>query len=224
MTDRSSKQNPFLIGSSQPQVNGDITFAKRSKVECALPININLGCGDQRIDNYIGLDRIPKAGVDVTCDLEHPLPLATGVVDKVYAKSLLEHINNLEALLNDVQRTLKLDGMFQIYVPHWSNPFYYSDYTHVRFFGLATFDYFINPSKQIYRRVPDYTELGYEVITVRLLFESPFKLIRWAMKAFQWVINQNTNLQIFYEFHMSHLIPCYAIEFVLKKSVNEGDA
>jgi predicted SAM-dependent methyltransferase len=193
-------------------------------MENDLPININLGCGEQQIDNYIGLDLVPTTSVDVICDLEHPLPLATGVVDKVYAKSLLEHIDNLEALLTEVQRVLKLNGRFHIYVPHWSNPLYYSDYTHMRFFGLATFDYFLSPNKQMYRRVPVYTELQFEVINVRLLFESPFKLIRWLMKAFQWAINQNTDLQFFYEFHMSHLIPCYAIEFNLKRSDKQSDA
>ena len=189
-----------------------------------MPININLGCGDKQIDNHIGLDFLPRAGVDVICDLEHPLPLGTGIVDSVYAKSLLEHIDNLEALLIDVQRVLKIDGTFHIYVPHWSNPFYYSDYTHVRFFGLATFDYFIKSSKQIYRRVPVYTELQYEVNNVCLLFESPFSLLRWIMKAFQWAINQNVGLQTFYEFHISHLIPCYAIEFILKRTVTQDDA
>ena len=188
-----------------------------------MPKYINLGCGDQHINNYIGLDLLPRSGVEVICDLEHPLPLATGVVDSVYAKSLLEHINNLEALLKEVQRILKINGTFHIYVPHWSNPFYYSDYTHVRFFGLATFDYFINPSKQIYCRVPVYIELQYEVNNVRLLFESPFRLIRWIMKVFQLAINQNIGLQTFYEFHISHLIPCYAIEFILKRTVPQGD-
>jgi predicted SAM-dependent methyltransferase len=203
--------------------NGDTIIANQSPEENAMPININLGCGDQQINDYIGLDLLSRAGVDVICDLEHPLPLANGVVDRVYAKSLLEHIDNLEALLKDVQRILKSNGMFQIYVPHWSNPFYYSDYSHVRFFGLATFDYFINTSKQTYRRVPVYTELQYEVNSVRLLFESPFSLLRRIMKVFQWAINQNVGLQTFYEFHISHLIPCYAIEFILKRTDTQSD-
>lgn len=182
-----------------------------------MPIQLNLGCGDQQLPGYIGLDRLRGNGVDVICDLNYPLPIAANSVDHVYAKSLLEHIADLEQLLAEVQRVLKLSGEIYFYVPHWNNPFYYSDYTHLRFFGLASFDYFSDPDRQLYRHVPTYSDIRLQTLSVRLLFKSPFRLLHWSLKAAQWLINRTRTGQLFYEFHLSALLPCYALEFRLQK-------
>ena len=184
--------------------------------EDGLPVQINLGCGNQRLPGYFGLDRLRQAGTDLICDLNRPLPLASHSVDHVAAKSLLEHIDQLETLLAEVLRVLKPGGAFYVYVPHWSNPFYYSDYTHRRFFGLATFDYFADVPDQIYRRVPVYTSLRFQTAGVRLIFKSPFGCLTWLMKGFQWIVNRSVPLQLLYEFHLSSFVPCYAIEYVLR--------
>ena len=181
-----------------------------------MAIRINLGCGDQRLLGYnIGLDILRRAGTDVICDLNVSIPLANASVEHVRAKSLLEHIEQLELLLAEVRRVLKPGGTFYVYVPHWSNPFYYSDYTHRRFFGLATFDYFTDCQDQIYRKVPVYTMLRFQTVSVRLIFESPFRWLRWLMKGFQWLVNHSVRSQTLYEYHLSSLVPCYAIEYTL---------
>lgn len=182
-----------------------------------MSVQINLGCGDQQISGYFGLDRLQRAGVDLICDLNQPIPIASKSVDYVYAKSLLEHIDELEQLLGEVSRILKPGGTFYVYVPHWSNPFYYSDYTHRRFFGLASFDYFSEPGQQRYRHVPVYSDIRFETVSVRLLFQSPFKVLHWLMKAGQWLINKTTTAQLFFEYHLSVFLPCYALEYVLRK-------
>lgn len=182
-----------------------------------MSVQINLGCGNQRMAGYFGLDKLHRAGVDLICDLNYPLPIASESVDHVYAKSLLEHIDKLEQLLTEVTRVLKPDGTFYIYVPHWSNPFYYSDYTHRRFFGLASFDYFAEPEWQKYRRVPTYSDIRFQTVSVRLLFKSPFKTLNWLMKAGQWLVNRTVTGQLFFEYHLSALVPCYALEYILRK-------
>lgn len=181
-------------------------------------VQINLGCGDQRLPGHIGLDRLKRAGVDLICDLNHPLPLAANSVEHVYAKSLLEHIDELEGLLSEVSRILKPEGTFYIYVPHWSNPFYYSDYTHRRFFGLVSFDYFTEPALQRYRHVPVYSEVRFQTVKVRLLFKSPFWLLDRAIKIVQWLVNRTVTGQIFFEYHLASIFPCYALEYVLRKA------
>jgi len=177
---------------------------------------INLGCGDQRLPSYIGLDILKRTGTDVICDLNVSIPLAHASVEHIRAISLLEHIDELERLLAEVCRVLKPGGTFYVYVPHWTNPFYYSDYTHRHFFGLTTFDYFADPQDQIYRKVPVYTALRFQAISVRLIFKSPFRWLKWFMKGFQWLVNRRVELQLLYEYHFSTLMPCYAIEYVLR--------
>ena len=180
-------------------------------------IQLNLGCGDQRLAGFIGFDTLSRQGTDVIGDLNAPLPFAAASVGHIYAKSVLEHIENLELLLREMARILQPDGTIYIYVPHWTNPFYYSDYTHRRFFGLASFDYFARPEGQVYRAVPTYTDMYFQTDRVRLLFHSPFKWLNWLMKGFQWLVNQRPSWQLFYEYHLSSFVPCYAVEYSLRR-------
>jgi predicted SAM-dependent methyltransferase len=180
-------------------------------------IQLNLGCGDQRLDGFIGIDRLPRQGTDLICDLGQGFPVASSSVDHIYTKSVLEHIGDLESVLKEILRVLKPGSKVYIYVPHWSNPFYYSDYTHRRFFGLTTFDYFARPENQVYRAVPTYNDICFQTEQVRLLFQSPFRWLNWPMKGFQWLINRRISWQLFYEYHLSTFVPCYAIEYTLRR-------
>jgi ubiquinone/menaquinone biosynthesis C-methylase UbiE len=164
----------------------------------------------------VGLDRLKRAGTDVICDLEVGIPLVDNSAEHVRAESLLEHIDELEHLLSEVARVLRPGGTLYACVPHWSNPFSFSDYTHRRWFGLSTFDYFADVQDQMYRRVPVYSTVRFQAASLRLIFKSPFRLITWLLKGLQWVINRRRGLQLFYEAHLAHLVPCYAIEVVLR--------
>jgi ubiquinone/menaquinone biosynthesis C-methylase UbiE len=60
-------------------------------------------------------------------------------VSKITSYHFLEHVDNLGILLEEIARVLKQDGTLVSVVPHFSNPFFYSDPTHKNFFGLYTF-------------------------------------------------------------------------------------
>ena len=180
-------------------------------------IQISLGCDNQRLPGYIGLDQLRRAGTDVICDLNRPLPFVSACADHVYARSSMEHVDKLIQLMTEAHRFLRPGGTLYIYAPHWGNPFYYSDPTHRRFFGLATLDYFLSPQEQVYRRVPVYERLDFRVVGVRLIFLSPFRPISWLMRGLQWIVNYRVPLQVFYEYHVSSLIPCYAVEYRLHR-------
>jgi hypothetical protein len=185
---------------------------------------VNLGPGDKQLPGYIGLDTLNRAGTDVVCDLNVSIPLAPSSVEHILATSLLEHIDQLERLLKEVSRVLSPSGTFDVTVPHWTNPLYYSDYTHRRFFGLATFDYFADREDQTYRKVPVYTEIRFQAVSTRLIFWSPFRPVNWLIKSFQWLVNRGVGLQLFYEYHLSSLVPCYAIEYVVRPKGASVDA
>ncbi len=103
-------------------------------------------------------------------------------MQEISARSVLEHIDNLEELLCEFHRVPVPGSMLHIYVPHWGNPFYYSDYTHRQFFGLSTFDYFADRADQRYRKVPAYYNLRYSTVDVRLRFQSYIRIIDWLLK------------------------------------------
>lgn len=59
---------------------------------------VDVGCGGtKQRSSAFGIDRRPVQGVDVVCDLEHGLPLASGSVDHVFAVHVLEHVANVRA-------------------------------------------------------------------------------------------------------------------------------
>jgi len=184
------------------------------------PIIINIGCGRRRMPGVIGIDHIALPTVDIVANIEHGLPfLADASVDTVIADSVLEHIDHFVVLMRDIHRVLKPGGELRVTVPHFSNPYYYSDYTHRRFFGLYTFDYFVERSRQYMKRiVPDYyADFRFEIIKRRVSFYSPFRWRRRLLKApLNALVNMNRWTQEFYEENLCWLLPCYILEFNLK--------
>jgi len=105
---------------------------------------LDLGCGPVKLAGHIGLDKIPLEGVDVICDIEkEELPFVNESFDVVYSSNTLEHIKNLEKVMLAILRILKKDGHFLIQVPYFISAKAFQDPTHVRFFTLKTFDYFV---------------------------------------------------------------------------------
>ena len=112
-------------------------------------IIIELGCGARKKEGRIGIDAVDLPCVDIVADLEKGLAfLPDNSVDQIHCKHFLEHIKNFENLMAEMVRVLKRDGTANISVPHFSNPYYYSDYTHKRFFGLYSFYYFADNEDQ----------------------------------------------------------------------------
>jgi len=118
-------------------------------------IVLELGCGARRREERIGIDKLDLPSVDIVADVEEGLPfLPNDSVDEIHSKSVFEHIRNFEQLMRKMVRVLKPGGQAHIFVPHFSNPYFYSDPTHVRFFGLYTFQYFSVENRQFRRGVP----------------------------------------------------------------------
>jgi SAM-dependent methyltransferase len=192
------------------------------RVRSGEPLIVDLGCGPGKSPNHIGIDRVDLPTVDIVADLEQGLSfLPDRCVDELRCRSVLEHVEDFEGLLRHIMRVLKESGTAHIFVPHFSNPYYYSDYTHRRFFGLYSFYYFVDTAHQLRRKVPSfYTDIRVEVVSIRLKFRSPFRLIHWTRKLFGCVVNLHPRLQEFYEGNFCFLVPCDGIEVVLKRAWN----
>jgi SAM-dependent methyltransferase len=104
------------------------------------PIVIDIGCGAKKKEGRIGIDRVDAPQVDIVTDIERGLPFFPDQsVDEIHCRSVLEHIHNFDHLLREMMRVLKKDGKAYIFVPHFSNPYYYSDPTHVRHLACTRF-------------------------------------------------------------------------------------
>ena len=155
-------------------------------------IVLDIGCGYNKFSpDAIGVDIHFTPVVDIICDLEKGLPFRSNSIDYIYCSHVLEHINNFEELLEEIYRIVKKNGKIHIVVPHFSNTLAYSDYTHKRFFGYFTFDYFSTKENK-YWKVFHYN------------------------KNIKFIFNRNETFSYFYESKLSWTIPCFEIEFILE--------
>lgn len=184
---------------------------------------LELGCGAKKKKDRIGVDKINLPGVDIVADLEQGLPfLPDACTDEIHCTSVLEHISNFELLMREIVRVLKPNGAAYVFVPHFSNPYFYSDPTHRRFFGLYSFYYFVEAERQLKRKVPNfYTDIRINIISLRLVFRSPFWFRRQIKKLAGFVFNLHPCLQEFYEENLCYLFPCYGIKVVFSPTPDE---
>lgn len=186
-------------------------------------VNVELGCGPNKLaSDYIGIDIIDYKGVDIVGDVYEVLKLLPNEsVDKIYTKHFLEHVNNLPDIVTELGRILKKNGDITIIVPHFSNPYYYSDFSHVQPFGLYSFCYLANDNCGFKRKVPTYKRnLDLDLHNVKLIFmTNPGSLIAGKIKR---LITIFANISVYtkelYEEYFCYLIPCYEIIYQLKKS------
>ena len=182
-------------------------------------IIIKLGLGEKKSHpQAIGVDIIKKSSAYIVCDLNKGLSfISDNVVDKIIAHHVIEHVENLENLMKEIFRILKIQGIFEGTVPHFSNPYVYSDYTHNKFFGLYTFNYF--SKKHFFKReVPlYYNDINFKIKDIKLIFRSPFRGRNLFKRFLTFLVNKNKYFQEFYEENLIYIFPCYEIYFELEK-------
>ena len=184
-------------------------------------VELELGCGaTKRNPDAIGIDALELPGVDLVGDVFDVLAaIPPGSVDRVASFHFFEHVDDLPRLVAQLARVLKPGGELFVVAPHFSNPYYYSDHTHRRFFGLYTFAY-LAKSAVFARDVPRYgVTPEFEVVDVTLGFKSarPF-YVRYAIKrAIGAVVNVGRWTKEFWEENLCWLFPCYEVRYRLRR-------
>lgn len=187
-------------------------------LDAGKPLQLDLGGGPNKKSNYYGVDHLALDGVDVLADLNKPFELLPdNCVQSVYSNHVLEHIHNLEGLLREIYRITRPGGVIEITVPHFSNPYYYSDPTHVRFFGLYSMFYFVDRNEQPdVRKVPAfYSDVRFHMKKIKIDF---FKIDRWdrlVEPLLSRFVNKSINFQDFYERRLSGVISARQIRYVM---------
>lgn len=193
-----------------------------SKISRDEPVEIEIGCGDRKRDpDVIGIDILDTSATDIVGDALEVLRALPGEsVKSISSYHVFEHLQDIQEIIAEVERLLVPGGEMLVVVPHYSNPFYYSDPTHRNFFGLYTFSYFCE-DKLFRRRVPSYVRrMGLELSRVRLVFKSfpPRYLTHALRKVFQSLFNISNWSQEIYEDSFSSFISCYEIHYTIRKT------
>lgn len=184
-------------------------------------IRLDVGCGDHKISSdHIGIDVIDYKDVDIIGNYKEVFSKIEGQrVDEIYSSHFLEHIDDLKYFIEDSSRILKKGGKAIFKVPHFSNPYYYSDPTHVKFFGLYTFCYFAK-CNFLKRKIPQYGHsINFIIDDIKINFKStpPFYLRHGFKKILGIVINSSNYTKEFWEENLCYIFPAYELVFKLKK-------
>lgn len=182
---------------------------------------LEFGCGPaRRHPEAVTVDALDFDGVDVLGDVFDVLAaLPDACVDAVHSYHFLEHVAPLQRVVRELARVLKPGGLLHAVVPHFSNPYYYSDYTHRQPFGLYSFSYLAD-DPILHRRVPRYqldTQLVLEDVSLGFKAARPF-YVRYALRRMVGVVvNCSRWSQEWYEAGWTGVLPCYELDFKLRK-------
>lgn len=107
---------------------------------------VDLGCGLRPVPGTIGVDRLalPSVSVVARLDARH-LPFACRSIARVYARNILEHLDDLPGAMAEVHRVLRPGGRCTVEVPYFASVSAHADPTHRARFTYTTFEHFQSP-------------------------------------------------------------------------------
>lgn len=108
---------------------------------------LNLGCGRKYLAEAVNVDVTPTTRPDVVHDLNvRPWPFADDAFREVLAHDVLEHLDNLVAVMEEIHRVCRAGAHVKITTPHFSCANAYTDPTHRHALGWFSFSYFTDES------------------------------------------------------------------------------
>lgn len=114
-------------------------------------MNLDIGCGDKKRDDFMGMDNRKLPGVDVVHDIEcTPWPFKREQFYALNASHVLEHVKpwKIFSVFDEMWRVTQVGGGVDIRVPF--GVAYKVDPSHCIEFNVASFWYF-DPSKDFYK-------------------------------------------------------------------------
>lgn len=102
------------------------------EVPKAQNLKLDLGCGKNKREGFLGVDEIKFDNVDVVANLRQKWPWEDGSVEEVNMSHVLEHFTAEERVhvFNELYRVLRIGGKALIITPYWCSNRAYGDFTH----------------------------------------------------------------------------------------------
>mgnify|MGYP001476069950 CR=1 FL=1 len=97
------------------------------------PVKLDIGCGPNKKEGFIGVDCIKFPGVDVVLNAgKDRWPYKDNSVSEIHASHFLEHLEADERIhfVNEAYRVLVKEGKVTLITPHWASQRAYGDLTH----------------------------------------------------------------------------------------------
>lgn len=129
-----------MSGENQPPAEG-------ARVEALLRSGLrllDLGCGNDKETGALGVDLDPTSDADLPWDLNQtPYPLPESHFERIRLQDVLEHLDDIPAVMREIWRLCAPGGIVDIRTPHYTSHYAYADPTHRHYYSLFSLDFFI---------------------------------------------------------------------------------
>lgn len=168
-----------------------------------------LGSGKVKKENALHVDINRRVQPDIVHDLNKlPYPFPDNTFTRIECFDVLEHLDDLMAVMGEIHRIGQHMAQLIITTPHFSSANAYTDPTHKHAFGYYTFDYFTGDNEWSF-----YTDIHYKKGELCLKFH-PSLVNRFV----SILANHRPR---FYERHLTWIFPAwylYVKLIVIKQS------
>lgn len=111
---------------------------------------LDIGCGINKVPGTTGMDIDPDSHCEIIHDLNvYPYPVEDNTFDKVYAKHIIEHLDDPQSFLLEIYRMLKPGGTAWLATPHFSSYTAYAEPQHKFFYSYFLFRNLLSHTKFI---------------------------------------------------------------------------
>ncbi|MGL4552054.1 MAG: class I SAM-dependent methyltransferase [Gemmataceae bacterium] len=171
---------------------------------------LHLGAGQKYDPRAVNVDLVASTGPDLVHDLDRtPWPLPDGRFEEVWAYDVLEHLDDLIAVMEEIHRVCRPGAVVKVTVPHFSSSNAFTDITHRHYFGRFSFDYFTGENEFAF-----YSAARYRRREARIVFRPTlFNKLMWRA-ANRW--------PAWYEQRWTWVCPAWFLYFELE--VVKGEA
>ncbi len=120
------------------------TFVKDVKLagDPGEQVKIDLGCGENKANDHVGVDKRPLPGVDVVHNLNRGLPFPDDYADEIRAHHILEHLHDPVFTMGEIWRVLKPDGILDVAVPSTKGEGAFAHPGHTSYWNKTAFAFY----------------------------------------------------------------------------------
>jgi SAM-dependent methyltransferase len=176
------------------------------------PLILDVGCGRNKFPGAIGIDIRPNTAADVVCNLDRPpYPFRDSVFDQVRAIHVIEHVEDVLAVMKELHRITRPGGAITLVTPHYTDFSSFCDPTHRWHLNSFSFRYFGE----------DHAGFGY-YLDRRMLAETGVHvrlLALWRWLGFEALVNRFPRFRRFWEYYLCYIVrgKVMTFEFEVRK-------